>query len=210
MSAKLLGVVATAFLIAVAGCKNETKQGATDSAPTLVQAAPVSPSPRVLTKEASSPPTGAKGSVKLTVGTLANMTYRLVEGKSVTAVTLVGSKGQINEDDGGEQFWLDEEHVVFGDLDGDGVDDAIVVLVSSGGGSGIFYQLVAVTQRNGIVETPAVKSLGDRITINQINIANRVVTVDMITHGPDDPSCCPTERQVLKLKVQGSEFVPAQ
>jgi hypothetical protein len=176
----------------------------------MVQAAPVSPSPRVLTKEASSPPTGAKGSVKLTVGTLANMTYRLVEGKSVAAVTLVGSKGQTNEEEGGEQFWLDNEHVVFGDVDGDGVDDAVVVLVSSGGGSGIFYQLVAVRQRNGIVETPAVKSLGDRITINQINITNRIVTVDMITHGPDDPSCCPTERQVLKLKVQGSEFVPAQ
>jgi hypothetical protein len=209
MSAKLLGVVATAFMITVAGCKNETKQGATDSAPTLVQAAPVSLSPRVLTKEASSPPTGAKGSAKLTVSKLANMTYRLVEGKSVTAVTLVGSKGQTNEEDGGEQFWLDE-HVAFGDLDGDAVDDAVVVLVSSGGGSGIFYQLVAVTQRNGIVETPAVKSLGDRIMINQINITNRIVTVDMITHGPDDPSCCPTERQVLKLKVQGSEFVPAQ
>jgi hypothetical protein len=209
MSAKLLGVVATAFMITVAGCKNETKQGATDSAPTLVQAAPVSPSPRVLTKEASSPPTGAKGSAKLTVSKLANMTYRLVEGKSVTAVTLVGAKGQTTEDDGGEEFWL-EEHVAFGDLDGDGVDDAVVVLVSSGGGSGLFYNLVAVRQRNGIVETPAVKSLGDRIMINQINITNRIVTVDMITHGPHDPSCCPTERQVLKLKVQGSEFVPAQ
>jgi hypothetical protein len=207
MSAKLLGVVATAFLIAVPGCKNETKQVAPNS---VSQAAPVSPSPGVLTKEASSPPTGAKGSAKLTVATLSNMTYRLGDGKSVTAVTLVGAKGQTNEEDGGEQFWLDEEHVAFGDLDGDGVDDAIVVLVSSGGGTGIFYQLVAVTQRNGIVETPAVKSLGDRIMINQINITNRIVTADMITQGPDDPLCCPTERQVLKLKVQGSEFVPAQ
>ena len=207
MSAKLLGVVATAFLIAVAGCKNETKQAAPNS---VSQTAPVSPSPRVLTKEASSPPTGAKGSVKLTVATLSNMTYRLGDGKSATTVTLVGAKGQTNEEDGGEQFWLDEGHVAFGDLDGDGVDDAIVVLVSSGGGTGIFYQLVAVTQRNGIVETPAVKSLGDRIMINQINITNRIVTVDMITQGPDDPLCCPTERQVFKLKAQGSEFVPAQ
>jgi hypothetical protein len=206
MSAKLLGVVATAFLSAVAGCKNETKQVAPNS---VSQVAPVSPSPRVLTKEASSPPTGANGSAGLTVATLSNMTYRLGDGKSVTTVTLVGAKGQTNEEDGGEQFWL-EEHVAFGDLDGDGVDDAVVVLVSSGGGSGIFYQLVAVRQRNGIVETPAVKSLGDRIMINQINITNRIVAVDMITHGPDDPSCCPTERQVLKLKAQGSEFVPAQ
>jgi hypothetical protein len=209
MNTKPAWVVVVAIVLAIAGCKNQSHQAATNSAPTLVQAAPVSPSPRVLTKEVSSPPTGAKGSVKLTVSMLANMTYRLVDGKWVTAVTLVGAKGQTNEDDGGEEFWL-EEHVAFGDLDGDGVDDAVVVLVSSGGGSGIFYQLVAVTQRNGIVETPAVKSLGDRIMINQINITNRIVTVDMITHGPHDPSCCPTERQVLKLKVQGNEFVPAQ
>jgi hypothetical protein len=150
------------------------------------------------------------GSAGLTVAALSNMTYRLVDGKWVTTVTLVGAKGQTNEVDGGERFWLDNEHVAFGDLDGDGVDDAIVVLVSSGGGSGTFYQLVSVRQRNGIVETLAAKRLGDRIRINQINITNRVVAVDMITHGPDDPSCCPTERQVLKLNVQGSEFVPAQ
>lgn len=209
MNAKFLGIVAIAIVLTIAGCKNQSHQAATNSAPTVVKAAPVSPGPRILTKEPELL-NAANGSAGLTVATLSNMTYRLVHSKSVTAVTLVGAKGQTSEDDGGEQFWLDNEHVAFGDLDGDGVDDAIVVLASSGGGSGIFHQLVAVTQHNGIVDTPAVKSLGDRIKINQINIRGGNVTVDMIAHGPDDPSCCPTERQVLKLKVQGSEFVPAQ
>jgi len=105
---------------------------------------------------------------------------------------------------------LDRDHVAFGDLDGDGVDDAVVVLVSSGGGSGVFYSLVAVMQRNGRLETPAVRSLGDRIKINEINIRNDIVTVDMITQGPNDPLCCPTERQVLKLAVRGNKFVPVE
>jgi len=62
---------------------------------------------------------------------------------------------------------------VFGDLDGGmALMDAIVVLVSSGGRkSGIFYQLVAVTQRNGHSRDPGCQKFrGIEIKINQINI----------------------------------------
>jgi len=157
-------------------------------------------------QEGSALPTSANAPASLTVATLANMTYRFGEGKSATTVKLVDSKGR----DEGEQFLLDRDHVAFGDLDGDGVDDAVVVLVSSGGGSGVFYSLVAVMQRNGRLETPAVRSLGDRIKINEINIRNDIVTVDMITQGPNDPLCCPTERQMLKLAVRGNKFMPVE
>jgi|GEM_PF-3669276 len=154
--------------------------------------------------EARPPTPGAVGvATKLTLDVLSNMTYRLSDKGTPTIVRLIRSKGH-NEQG---EFRLDTEHFALGDLGGDGVDDAIAVLVSSGSGSGAFYYLVAVMQRKGALETPAVKRLGDRIKINEISIRDGIVTVDMITQGPKDPMCCPTERQVLKLIIQENNFV---
>lgn len=147
-----------------------------------------------------------KAAPALTPDVLSNMTYRLDDRGSVIVVKLVSSKGQ----NGLGEFRLDKEHFAFGDLDGNGVDDAIAVLVSSGGGSGAFYDLVAVMRLNGTLETPAVRRLGDRIKINEISIKDGIVTVDMITQGPSDPMCCPTERKKLRLAVQGNRFISVQ
>jgi basic membrane protein A len=60
--------------------------------------------------------------------------------------------------------------LAFGDLDADGVDDAAVVLISDPGGSGRFYDLVAVLDRNGKAFPVASAFLGDRIEINTVTI----------------------------------------
>lgn len=145
----------------------------------------------------------------LTLDVLSNMTYRLAyadRGGWVDVVKLVNSE---ERKEGG--FWrLDREHIAFGDLNGDGVDDAVVVLEEWGGGTGLFFNLVTVIRRNGRLETPAVADLGDSIKINEIAIRHGIVTVDMITQGPNDPRCCPTERQVRKLAVRGNSFISVQ
>jgi len=33
------------------------------------------------------------------------------------------------------------------------------------------------------------------------------ITVDMVTHGPDDPMCCPTVEATQKYKLQGDTLV---
>ena len=58
----------------------------------------------------------------------------------------------------------------FGDLDGDGVDDAVVVLVESSGGSGSFLYLAAVLNRDGSPENVATQSLGDRGQVQKLSI----------------------------------------
>ena len=150
-----------------------------------------------------------KAGATLTLDTLSNMTYRfgdLGTLKDLGTLTLVNGEWQNEQEHG----WLDKDHFAFGDLDGNGVDDAVVVLYYDGGGSGIFYRLVAVMQHNGRLEPTAVKSLGDRIKINEIGIRGGIVTVDMITQGPNDGLCCPTERQVLRLAVRGNRFISVQ
>jgi predicted small lipoprotein YifL len=93
----------------------------------------------------------------------------------------------------------------FGDLNGDGVDDAAVVLATSGGGSGTFISLEAVLNEEGRPKHVASASLGDRAQIKSVAIESGEITVDMVTHGPEDPMCCPGgryTRSVAKLRLK--------
>jgi len=95
----------------------------------------------------------------------------------------------------------------FGDLDGDGVEDAAVVLATSGGGSGTFISLEAVINDRGTPNHVATASLGDRVQVNSVAIESGEITVDMVTHGPDDPLCCPTLEVTQTYRLQGDKLV---
>jgi len=94
-----------------------------------------------------------------------------------------------------------------GDLNGDGTPDAAVVLATNTGGSGTFMDLAAVVVQRGAPVNVAVGSLGDRVKINSLAIQERTIVVDMITQGPHDPVCCPTQRVVQTYQLQGDQLV---
>lgn len=70
--------------------------------------------------------------------------------------------------------------MAFGDLDGDGVGDAAVILVSSGGGSGTFFDLAAVVSSTGEPLHLGSASLGDRITVTSLTITGGVIEVSYL------------------------------
>lgn len=73
----------------------------------------------------------------------------------------------------------------------------------------MFETLVAVQNQNGKVTSSAQYDLGDRVQVNSIVINHGIVTVDMLVQGPNDGMCCPTEKKVIKLMLQGDHFVDA-
>ena len=95
----------------------------------------------------------------------------------------------------------------FGHLDGDGVEDAVALLAENSGGSGTFVYLAAVLNRNGNPENVATQLLGDRVQINSLSIEDGEIVVDMITHGPDDPMCCPTQQGVQTYELRDDELI---
>jgi basic membrane protein A len=100
--------------------------------------------------------------------------------------------------------------LAFGDLDADAVDDAAVVLISDPGGSGRFYDLVAVLDRNGNAFPVATTFLGDRIEINSVTIEDGQIVVDMLDRGPGDAMADePTQpmTRVFGIKVVLEESV---
>jgi hypothetical protein len=104
---------------------------------------------------------------------------------------------------------LIETGIAFGDLDFDGSEDAIVLLVTNGGGTGQFYDLQVVLNDNGQPNAVAYQPLGDRIILNDLSINHGIITVDMITQGPTDGACCPTLPLTLKYELQADQLAPA-
>jgi heat shock protein HslJ len=97
--------------------------------------------------------------------------------------------------------------ITLGDLDSDGVEDAAVILITDPGGSGTFYDLAAVLNRNGEPEHVATASLGDRAQIRAFSIEAGQIIIEMVTHGPEDPMCCPTQIVRNTYALEGDTLV---
>ncbi|MGD8466818.1 MAG: META domain-containing protein, partial [Anaerolineae bacterium] len=96
-------------------------------------------------------------------------------------------------------------HVARGELNGEPA--AAVVLVTDPGGSGTFYDLAVVVERDGYPTHLATANLGDRIQMNSLAIEANQVVVDMIAHDEDDPMCCPTENVIVTFELQDGTLV---
>lgn len=97
---------------------------------------------------------------------------------------------------------------VYGDVNGDGVNDAALILVQSGAGSGTFYYtaVALATSSNatdgatGTIGTNAI-FLGDRIAPDTTQIANGIITVNYADRKPTDPMSTPPSVGVSKYLV---------
>jgi heat shock protein HslJ len=89
-----------------------------------------------------------------------------------------------------------------------GRQTGVVVLATSMGGSGSFYELALLSrQADAWVNTDSVL-LGDRVKVRTVTIENNVVVVAMTTHGPKDPQCCPTLAVQNHYAIQDNRLVP--
>jgi len=95
------------------------------------------------------------------------------------------------------------DKVAFG---GPGGDTAAIVVQSSLGGSGTFYELALLSRRaEGWVNTDTVL-LGDRVKVRAVAIEGNVVTADLLTHAPGEPLCCPTAETRRRFEIRGGRL----
>ncbi|HEY0660017.1 MAG TPA: hypothetical protein VGD21_01640 [Lysobacter sp.] len=97
---------------------------------------------------------------------------------------------------------------VYGDLDGDGREDAAVLLANDPGGSGTFVYLAAVIPGpKGQQGTNAVL-LGDRIGTPELSIDNGVVRAKFLDRSEDAALAdAPTVPRVVEAKLQSGQLV---
>ena len=138
----------------------------------------------------------------LTVEVLQNATYKSEFVKAGQAQLQDGMyEEQIAPDSASKITLMLSEHVVFGDINANGIDDAAVVLEASGGGSGTFYTLAIIINRLGNPYHIHSANLGDRIRVESLEIADYVITVRMLAHGEGDAMCCPTQAEVRRYNL---------
>ncbi len=99
------------------------------------------------------------------------------------------------------------EQVAFGDLDGDGVDDAAVTIAENFGGSGVFVFAAAVLNDNGQPRHAASTLIDDRPKINALEISNGSIFLDLVVHGPSDAMCCPAFPVTRTYQLIGNALV---
>lgn len=109
-----------------------------------------------------------------------------------------------------EERWfiaLEEKGVDFGDLNGDGKKDAVAILNSWTGGTGQFYDLAVLLNNNGVPQYLSSIHLGDRIQVDALAIEKQKILLQITTHGPNDPLCCPTEKRELRYSLIGADLI---
>jgi heat shock protein HslJ len=126
---------------------------------------------------------------------LKNATYHALGIDRIT-VTLSGGRWTgkgVEEGASRPEVTLVEGMRATGDLDGDGRDEAAVLLAGSWGGSGTFTYLAVAARRKGSVDNPGTALLGDRVQVRDMKILDGRIFVDLVQAGPQDAACCPGE-----------------
>jgi len=126
--------------------------------------------------------------------------FQLVEGVYLRPPLAPGESAEIYK----TEF---RDPAVFGDLNADGIDDAIVFLSTQNGGTGHFVELAAVLNRDGRAENVSTVSLGDRVGIEAARIEAGVIILDMRVHGPNDPMCCASQLEIWRFRLEGGALV---
>ena len=90
----------------------------------------------------------------------------------------------------------------YGDLDGDGAEDAVVFLVERGGGSGAFVHVAAQLNRDGQPVDAGAVRIEDRIQVRSATSQDGQVLLDLVMPGPGDGACCPSYKASKRYALQ--------
>jgi heat shock protein HslJ len=98
-------------------------------------------------------------------------------------------------------FWMS------GDLDGDGAEEAIVLLVAADGGSGSELYLAALARRKDAVVNSGTVRVGDRVQVRAARVERGRIELDVVQAGPSDALCCPGEKATRAFGFEGEALV---
>jgi hypothetical protein len=104
--------------------------------------------------------------------------------------------------------YFEVRDVVFGDLDGDGNDEAVVSTLCNGGGSGQFSDGLVYRLENNKPMQIGNLGEGDRAIdgIHEIRFANGQLEVDR--YGGQSGACCPDYIETTAFRLKGKELIP--
>ena len=94
--------------------------------------------------------------------------------------------------------------VLYGDINQDGLEDAVVFLITQNGGTGHFIEMAAVLNLNGNPVNISTQYLGDRVIVESGTVQGGSITVNLRVQGPNDPACCPSQIDVRNFFIDAN------
>ena len=187
----------------LAGCKQPAAPATPTSAATAAAADPSAPTPVAdATPSATSVPSIATA--------LADADYVIEVTANGKAPLKQGAYEEAIPDSSAKTTVKLGAQTAFGDLDGNGSEDAAAILQTSSGGSGGSTYVAAVLNEVGMAKPVASVYLGDRIVVKSLTITDGRITATWLDRMPGDAmSSAPSVETSKAFALQGGELIPA-
>ncbi len=130
-------------------------------------------------------------------------------GMQGATILLVNGKYEVGSFKDNNYMMVAVEKIEYGDLDGDGWEDAAVILGESAGGNLVLNNIAVVIEKNGSPLHVASRRVGGG-AITSLSINKGVIVLEMLEHGPNDANCCPSVRKTVKYRLRGRSLVEAR
>jgi len=140
---------------------------------------------------------------------LKNATYYGVEEQDPVTLKDGLWEGEPYEEGGSSRprvQFLRDFHML-GDPDGDGVDEAGVVLAASSGGTGENLYVAVLGIRDGKLKNLDTQLIGDRVQIRKAGILDNRLFMEILRAGPEDAMCCPGELAIVAWGLKNDKLV---
>lgn len=144
----------------------------------------------------------------LTVDQLKNAPYQLGARDDHAVVQLTDGKFQQGTDVSAADYASVTlaTFTSIGDLTGDGVNEAAVMVFENYGGTGSFGFLTIYKIINSLPVFLTSTMIDDRPMINSLSIENGEVFLDAVIHGFNDPGCCPALPTIRKYALVNNQL----
>lgn len=101
---------------------------------------------------------------------------------------------------------VDEPFLIM-DLDGDGIDEAVVLITENSGGSGVYTYLAVVAWHDNKLQNVAALRLGDRVQVRSLDFEGNSLAMQLLVAGRGEPLCCPTQKLRNLYSFQSRELI---
>lgn len=195
--------------LGLSGCNTTSSQSSQTAAPAN------SPTPAAASSPANSPNSSVPSPAASAVPTpSANSRPPLTVAKLKNAEYYILAKGPIKltdgkyEDPATKRRFVMDEVVTYGDLNQDGIKDAVTSIKVTVPNSGDFSYLVAVVNQSGNPKNISAEFLGSRVNVQTLEIKpDRTIAATMDQYQPNDPECCPSLKVTSTYKLKGLQTV---
>jgi len=172
----------------------------------------ITPTPPLLctpTSDLSTPvPSSGSGSAAISQAVLLNSTYRSPDWGEFQLRDGIYYRTPPNSQESPESYTTRFQGPIFyGDINADGLEDALVILNTQNGGSGHLIELAAVLDQNGGAYNVATRSLGDRVVVESGMVENGTIVLSMRVQGPNDGLCCPSQFVTWSFVLNGDQLI---